>query len=614
MASRVGITAMDIGRRSGCRIRRGRVVARRPVCEVMEPRRLLSTLLVTNTNDDTNANSLRWAILQVNSSPSTTAEIDFDIPASGAVTIHLSSPLPQIDAPVDIDGASEPGYQGQPLVEIDGSGLTGAGSDGLVLTGGGSTVSGLSLVGFSDSAIVLKSGGDNIISGNELGLTLSGAKAAPNQQGLTLLGSSGNTIGVSTAGTGNVISGNSGDGILIEPGAGTNSTANLVVGNLIGTTVDGSQAIPNGGSGIVVAGSGANQIGLPGTGFGNVISGNTGSGISVSGGAAGTIIQNNAIGVAADGKTPLGNQGDGINLDDAPSTLIGGTDFGQGNVIVANIGSGIATSGQTAGLLVAGNAIGTDVGGDLKLGNLEDGVSLGSSSNTIGGTAAGASNVIEFNGSGRVGAGVQLVGMVDDNTILSNSIYANAGLGINLGSGPTPDHAPGTPGPNDYENYPVLSLAENDGTGTTIQGTLSESPNTSYLLQFFASPQPDPSGYGQGKVLLGSMNVQTDANGNASFSTGCRRPRRERTSRRPRPTRRAIPRSSRPTSRSRVRSTSCSRARRHPIPVADGADLTYALTVTNNGVADAHAVVLSDQVPSGVSIVSVSPSQGYESR
>ena len=284
MASRVGITTMDIGRRSGCRIRRCRVVARRPVCEVMEPRRLLSALLVTNTNDDTNANSLRWAILQVNSSQVDDRRDRFRHLGIGAVTIHLSSPLPPIEAPVYINGASEPGYQGQPLVEIDGSGLTGAGNDGLVLTAGGSTVSGLSLVGFSDSAIVLKSGSDNIISGNELGLTPSGAKATPNQQGLTLLGSSGNTIGVSTAGTGNVISGNSGDGILIEPGVGTDSTANLVVGNLIGTTVDGFQAIPNGSSGIVVADSGANQIGAPGTGFGNVISGNTGPGISVSGG------------------------------------------------------------------------------------------------------------------------------------------------------------------------------------------------------------------------------------------------------------------------------------------------------------------------------------------
>ena len=144
---------------------------------------------------------------------------------------------------------------------------------------------------------------------------------------------------------------------------------------------------------------------------------------------------------------------------------IGGTDFGQGNIIAANHGSGIATSGRTRRAAGRRNAIGTDAAGVLKRGNLEGGVSLASSSNTIGGTASGASNVIEYNGSGRVGAGVQLVGKVDHNTILSNFIYGNAGLGINLGSGPTPNHAPGTPGPNDYQNYPVISLAENDGTG-----------------------------------------------------------------------------------------------------------------------------------------------------
>ena len=137
---------------------------------------------------------------------------------------------------------------------------------------------------------------------------------------------------------------------------------------------------------------------------------------------------------------------------------------------------------------MAGNSIGTDSTGLLVVGNLGNGISLGSSSNTIGGTAAGAGNVIEFNGTGRVGAGVELVGVVNHNLIVSNSIYANAGLGINLGSGPTPNHAPGTTGPNDYQNYPVLSLAQSDGDQTVIQGTLYESPNSSYVIQFFSSP------------------------------------------------------------------------------------------------------------------------------
>ena len=421
----------------------------------MEPRRLLSTLLVTNTNDDTNANSLRWAILQANSSQAA-SEIQFGIARSGSVKIQLSSPLPALDVPVSIDGTTEPGYRGSPLVEIDGAGLSGGGDDGLVIMAGGSTIRGLSLVGFSGSAIVLNTGSEDAIADNYLGIDPTGAVAIPNQQGITLLGSSGNTIGAGPAGIGNVISGNSGDGILIETGD-TGSVANLIDGNRIGTTANGSNALGNHGAGIAIAGADDNIIGAVGPGFGNVIGGNAGPGISVTGGAAGTAIQNNFLGVAADGATPLGNQGDGIQLDDAPGTLIGGASPGEGNIISENQQNGIDTAGDTAGLWVAGNEIGTDLTGQLKLGNYQSGISLGSSSNTIGGTDAGAANVIEFNGTGRVGAGVQLVGMVDQNTILSNSIYGNAGLGINLGSGPTPNHAPGTVGPNDYQNYPTLS-------------------------------------------------------------------------------------------------------------------------------------------------------------
>ena len=82
-------------------------------CEVMERRQLLLTLLVTNTNDDTNPNSLRWAILQANSGTGS-ATIDFNIPGSGPLAIHLGSPLPALVNPVVIDGTSEPGYQGAP--------------------------------------------------------------------------------------------------------------------------------------------------------------------------------------------------------------------------------------------------------------------------------------------------------------------------------------------------------------------------------------------------------------------------------------------------------------------------------------------------------------------
>ena len=62
---------------------------------------------------------------------------------------------------------------------------------------------------------------------------------------------------------------------------------------------------------------------------------------------------------------------------------------------------------------------------------------------------------------------------------------------------------PAPSGPNDYQNYPGLTIAQSDGDQTVIQGTLYESPNSSYMLQFFSSPTADPSGHGQGKVLIG---------------------------------------------------------------------------------------------------------------
>jgi len=221
---------------------RGRRGAYRLDCEVMERRQLLSTYLVTHTNDDLTPNSLRWAILQVNSDTATDT-IAFDIPGPGAAWIRLSSPLPTIVNPVTIDGATQPGYTGSPLIEIDGSGL-GAGSNGLEISSGGSIVRGIALVGFAGSAIVLESGGSNVLEGNYLGVAPSGTAAVPNGQGISVLGSSSNSIGSGAGGLGNVISGNTGNGILIQP-QGTDATGNLITGNWIGTTANGSAALGN---------------------------------------------------------------------------------------------------------------------------------------------------------------------------------------------------------------------------------------------------------------------------------------------------------------------------------------------------------------------------------
>ena len=62
--------------------------------------------------------TFRDAITQANSNPGPDV-ISFNLP--GAAQIHLTSPLPAITEPVRIDGTTQPGYAGSPLLQIDGS-------------------------------------------------------------------------------------------------------------------------------------------------------------------------------------------------------------------------------------------------------------------------------------------------------------------------------------------------------------------------------------------------------------------------------------------------------------------------------------------------------------
>jgi titin len=173
---------------------------------------------------------------------------------------------------------------------------------------------------------------------------------------------------------------------------------------------------------------------------------------------------------------------------------------------------------------VEGNFIGTDRSGTLALGNARDGVTItgfDAADNTIGGAARSAGNVIAFNG----GAGVSVIdpfvsGLNLGNAILSNAIFANTGLGIDLGDdGVTPNHPGGLiPGPNGFQNFPVLTAAVRSASGTTIQGTLNTAARETFTIQFYANPTADPSGHGQGQTYLGSITVTTDANGNATFT------------------------------------------------------------------------------------------------
>ena len=118
-------------------------------------------------------------------------------------------------------------------------------------------------------------------------------------------------------------------------------------------------------------------------------------------GAANNVVQGNFIGTTASGTNGLGNALAGIDISGAPGNTIGGTTAGAGNLISANGQYGIylINSGAT-GNLIQGNQIGMGVNGTSALANLVDGIYVDTAStNTIGGAVSGAGNLISGNGS-----------------------------------------------------------------------------------------------------------------------------------------------------------------------------------------------------------------------
>ncbi len=363
---------------------------------------LVASLVVTNTNDS-GPGSLR-AVIQLANGLTGLQTITFDIPSEGGVqTIKPLTPLPAITTPVKIDGTSQPGYFGTPVIDIDGS-LAGASADGLQLatTAAGSTIVALAIGDFGGDGINVGSAGNQLI-GDYIGVAASGASAAPNGLGLSI-GTSGNTVGGTTATARNVISGNTNDGISITAGTG-----NLIEGNFIGTNAAGTSAVGNGVDGVLIL-SASNTVGGTTAGARNIISGNVLDGVSMTdGGANNNLVEGNYIGTDVTGKLRLGNVRHGVSITSTNATTnptgtnntIGGTVSGAGNILSGNGAFGLvisAPNGGGTGNLVEGNFIGTDSSGALPLGNAGDGIVISSAGgNTVGGTTAAARNVISGN-------------------------------------------------------------------------------------------------------------------------------------------------------------------------------------------------------------------------
>lgn len=333
-----------------------------------------ATITVTGTGDTVavdGAVTLREAITSINNG----ANVNTDVVAAGAYgvndaiafaigsgvqTITVTTPLPQIKKPILIDGTTQAGFLGSPIIEIVGDPTVGSGLD---LMGGNSVIRGLALGGFSGGAGILleapfmdpEGGGQNLIAGNYIGLDSTGSIARSNCAGISIQTDS-NLIGGTASADRNVISGNS---ICGNPGIafGSIRTGNIVEGNYIGTNPSGTIAIPNGYGMASFATQNA-------TISGNLISGNSGGGINFND-VQGVEIIGNRIGTTITG-SPLGNGAYGVRLSQGTTgSTIGGTGPGTGNVIEFNtVGVLVEFSPGNA---VLGNSIVQNVGVGIQI-------------------------------------------------------------------------------------------------------------------------------------------------------------------------------------------------------------------------------------------------------
>jgi CSLREA domain-containing protein len=381
--------------------------------------------------------------------------------------------------------------------------------------GAGNVIAGSNSTGNNGGAVNLSTASSVTVLGNLIGTNPAGTAVLGNANWGIRINSGSPTIGGTGPGEGNTIAGTTASGPGTGYGIGSffnTTTGATILGNRIGTDVTGNTALGNATGGIFLnATSGTFVIGGSAAGAGNVISGN-GTEIDLRGDANVTI-QGNRIGTNAAGTADINSSATGILVNPtATSTrniLIGGAAAGEGNVISGFSSAAIDSSSNGGVLTIQGNRIGTDATGSASIANFR-GLSLARNNATVSGNLI--TNSTDRGVAIGSGTGLRLTG---------NSIYANGGLGIDLGSDGVTNNDMGDAdsGANNLQNFPTLISALASGGMTTVSGSLDSTPNASFLVELFANASGDPSGHGEGQTLIGSTTVTTNAGGNATFNT-----------------------------------------------------------------------------------------------
>ena len=429
-----------------------------------------------NTPDGTCSSpcTLREAIQESNATPDNPDTINFAVPQAlrdpntGVATIELQSALPPITEQVTINGYTQPGASPNTKavgddavlkIELDGSTVPNSAFGLSVQNSSGSVIRGLNIHGFTEGVDIQGAfSAGNRVEGNFIGTDPSGTlNVGSSFEGVEIRqGASENTIGGSTPGKRNVISGSK-----VRNGIFLGSDNNLIQGNYIGTDKSGTKDFGNNQYGVEVASASGNTI------SGNVISGNVHGGLIIDGGSSGNEVLGNRIGTTAGG-SPLGN-GSGVFVEGDLSfdNLIGDGTVAGSNTIAFNSQDGVMVRGSGNGNTVSRNSI---------------------FSNT--------------------GLGIDLIGPGEGD--LTNVLTPNDGDNPN-----TPEVDPDSDfGPNHLQNRPVVGSAKTSSTNTTVRGTLNSTPNETFVVRLYSNP----AGGDEGKTFLGQTTVGTDGSGKASFT------------------------------------------------------------------------------------------------
>jgi len=351
------------------------------------------------------------------------------------------------------------------------------------LVSGNLTGDGIKLEGATSTA-----GVNPIVQGNYVGLNIAGTGAIANGgAGITLLDSYNVQVGGSNAGAGNVISNSTSHGIGILGAAATGGHS--VLGNIIGLDASANAAMGNSAQGIQISGGSGVDLGDGTSGGRNVISGNLQHGIRVFGATTNGIrIRGNRIGTNGSGTLARGNAQYGISIEAGSTFSIGGTGFGQGNLISGNYrGIEIAAAATAGTVTIEQNIIGLDATGTIPLGNAHFGIQILAAGVRIGSSFVTGRNVISGNGEG----GIRLASPSTTATILGNFIGTNAagngalssgGLGISVETAGTTIGGIGNSDANTISgNSTGISLSAG-ATGTQVWGNFIGTDSTGSAL------------------------------------------------------------------------------------------------------------------------------------